>query len=44
MRLTDVIMCIPGLIIVMALVAAIGPGFVNIIIAIGVLGWPGILP
>ena len=42
MRITDVIMCIPSLIIVMALVAAIGPGIINIIIAIGLLGWPGI--
>ena len=42
MRFTDVIMCIPSLIIVMALVAVIGPGLVNIVIAIGVLGWTGI--
>ena len=41
MRFTDVIMCIPGLIIIMALVAVIGPGLINIIIAIGVLGWTG---
>jgi peptide/nickel transport system permease protein len=39
MRVTDVIMCIPDLIIVMALVAVIGAGLKNIIIAIGVLGW-----
>lgn len=39
MRVTDVIMCIPDLIIVMALVAVIGAGLMNIIIAIGVLGW-----
>lgn len=39
MRVTDVIMCIPDLIIIMALVAVIGPGLMNIIIAIGVLGW-----
>jgi peptide/nickel transport system permease protein len=41
MRFTDVIMCIPSLIIVMALVAVIGPGLLNIVIAIGVLGWTG---
>jgi peptide/nickel transport system permease protein len=41
MRITDVIMCIPGLVIVMALVAVIGPGLLNIMIAIGVLGWTG---
>ncbi|MGH2551956.1 MAG: ABC transporter permease, partial [Thermomicrobiales bacterium] len=39
MRVTDIIMCIPDLIIIMALVAVIGPGLMNIIIAIGVLGW-----
>ncbi len=39
MRITDVIMCIPDLIIIMALVAVIGAGLMNIIIAIGVLGW-----
>lgn len=42
MRFTDVIMCIPSLIIIMALVAVIGPGLLNIVIAIGVLGWTGI--
>src|SRR5690606_13297074 len=41
MRVTDVIMCIPDLIIIMALVALIGPGLINIVIAIGVLGWTG---
>ena len=41
MRFTDVIMCIPSLIIIMALVAVIGPGLLNIVIAIGVLGWTG---
>jgi peptide/nickel transport system permease protein len=41
MRFADVIMCIPGLIIIMALVAVLGPGLLNIIIAIGVLGWTG---
>jgi peptide/nickel transport system permease protein len=39
MRVTDVIMCIPDLIIIMALVAVLGAGLMNIIIAIGVLGW-----
>lgn len=41
MRFTDVIMCIPSLIIIMALVAVLGPGLLNIVIAIGVLGWTG---
>jgi peptide/nickel transport system permease protein len=41
MRITDVIMCIPDLIIIMALVSVLGPGLLNIVIAIGVLGWTG---
>ncbi|MCC6703737.1 MAG: ABC transporter permease [Thermomicrobiales bacterium] len=41
MRVTDVIMCIPDLIIIMALVSVLGPGLINIVIAIGVLGWTG---
>jgi len=41
MRFTDVVMCIPGLVIVLALVSILGPGIFNIMIAIGVLGWTG---
>ena len=41
MRFTDIIMCIPSLVIVMALVAVLGPGLLNIVIAIGVLEWTG---
>lgn len=41
MRTTDVIMCIPDLIIIMALVSVLGPGLLNIVIAIGILGWTG---
>lgn len=41
MRVTDVIMCIPDLIIIMALVSVLGPGLLNIVIAIGILGWTG---
>ncbi len=41
MRFTDVIMCVPSLVIVMALVAVLGPGLLNIVIAIGVLEWTG---
>jgi len=41
MRATDVIMCIPGLVIILAMVSILGPGIFNIMIAIGVLGWTG---
>jgi peptide/nickel transport system permease protein len=41
MRVTDVVMCIPDLIIIMALVSVLGPGLLNVVIAIGILGWTG---
>ena len=39
MRVTDTFMCIPGLIFVLVLAAALGPGLKNIIISIAALGW-----
>jgi peptide/nickel transport system permease protein len=42
MRLTDVIMTMPTLVIILALVAYVGPSVVNIIGVIGILGWPGL--
>ncbi len=39
MRLTDTVMCIPGLILLLVMAAALGPGIHNIIIAISALGW-----
>ncbi|MCE7982199.1 MAG: ABC transporter permease [Caldilinea sp. CFX5] len=41
MRLTDVIMTIPGLVIIMAAVSVLGPSIYNVMAAIGILGWPG---
>jgi peptide/nickel transport system permease protein len=41
MRLTDVIMTIPGLVIIMAAVSVLGPSIYNVMAAIGVLGWTG---
>ena len=41
MRVTDVFMCIPGLIFILVMAAALGPGIHNIIISITVLGWTG---
>lgn len=40
MRLTDVVMAIPGLMIIMAVVSLTGPSIYNVMIAIGVLSWP----
>jgi len=42
MRLTDVIMTMPTLVIILALVAYVGPSVRNIIGVIGILGWPGL--
>jgi len=42
MRLTDTILCFPIFIIVLVIVSATGPGINNIILAIGLLRWPGI--
>ncbi|SIT04647.1 ABC transporter permease [Paracoccus saliphilus] len=41
MRLTDLTLTIPGLILAMAVAAALGPGFTNMIIAISLSWWPG---
>jgi peptide/nickel transport system permease protein len=41
MRFTDTIMCFPYLVIVITLVAVLGPSLVNTMLAIGLLSWPG---
>ncbi|MSP13427.1 MAG: ABC transporter permease [Chloroflexi bacterium] len=41
MRATDVVMCIPSLIIIMTVVVLIGPSIYNVMIVLGILGWPG---
>jgi peptide/nickel transport system permease protein len=41
MRMTDVIMTIPGLIIIMTVVSLIGPSIYNVMAVIGILGWTG---
>lgn len=41
MRLTDLTMTIPSLILAMAIAAALGPGFANMVIAISLSWWPG---
>ncbi len=41
MRITDTFMCIPGLILLFVMAAALGPGLHNIIIAVTALGWTG---
>jgi peptide/nickel transport system permease protein len=41
MRIVDVFMCLPWLVIVLVLSAALGPGLINIVIAISISGWTG---
>ncbi|HEY2254667.1 MAG TPA: ABC transporter permease, partial [Variovorax sp.] len=40
MRITDVFMAFPRLVLALALVAALGPGIVNAVIAISITAWP----
>ena len=42
MRLADIFLAFPYILFVIALLAVIGPGFQNVFIAIGILGWPSI--
>ncbi|MBW2093037.1 MAG: ABC transporter permease, partial [Deltaproteobacteria bacterium] len=41
MRLVDMVMIFPGFIFILVLAAALGPGMINIIIAISLFGWAG---
>jgi len=41
MRVTDVFFAIPGLVLALAVAAALGRGLVNLIVAIIIVGWPG---
>jgi peptide/nickel transport system permease protein len=40
MRFTDAVLAFPSFMITLALVAAIGPSIFNVMMAIGLLGWP----
>ncbi|MGD9147742.1 MAG: ABC transporter permease [Anaerolineae bacterium] len=42
MRFTDVVMCFPLLIIIITVVALVGPSLVNIMAVIGLVAWPSI--
>ena len=41
MRLVDVLLAFPGLLLAIALVAVLGPGLINVVIALAALGWTG---
>lgn len=40
MRLADIFQCFPNIVIILCLVALVGPSLLNIILVIGVMGWP----
>jgi peptide/nickel transport system permease protein len=40
MRLTDIVLCIPTLLLVIIFVAVVGPSLASVITVIGLLGWP----
>lgn len=42
MRITDTVMSFPSLVIIITLVAIVGPSVYNTMLAIGLLGWPSI--
>ena len=41
MRFVDVLLAFPGLLLAIALVAVLGPGLANVVIALAALGWTG---
>lgn len=41
MRITDIFLSIPGLILAIAIVGALGPGIVNAMLALSLVWWPG---
>ena len=41
MRLSDLMLTVPGLILAMAVAAALGPGLLNMVVAITLSWWPG---
>ena len=42
MRLADIILTLPTLVIILALVSFVGPSVYNVMLVIGALGWPGL--
>jgi peptide/nickel transport system permease protein len=41
MRITDVFLAVPGLVLALAIVAALGPGILHGVLALSVVWWPG---
>jgi peptide/nickel transport system permease protein len=41
MRFTDVFLAVPGLVLALAIVAALGPGILHAVLALAIVWWPG---
>jgi peptide/nickel transport system permease protein len=41
MRVTDIFLCVPGLVLALAIVAALGPGILHGLVALAIVWWPG---
>jgi len=41
MRVTDMFLCVPGLVLALAIVAALGPGILHGVVALAIVWWPG---
>jgi peptide/nickel transport system permease protein len=41
MRVTDVFLAVPGLVLALAIVAALGPGVMHAVVALSLVWWPG---
>lgn len=41
MRITDIFLSVPGLVLALAIVASLGPGITNCVLALSIVWWPG---
>ena len=41
MRVTDIFLSVPGIVLALAIVAALGPGIINGVVALSIVWWPG---
>ena len=41
MRITDIFLAVPGILLAIAIVAALGPGMTNAMVALSIVWWPG---
>lgn len=41
MRFTDIFLAVPGIVLAVTIVSALGPGIINVMIALSIVWWPG---